>query len=120
MQMLIYKEVRSAEVRLMIIDEISMVSGVLFFQVNQRLTEIFRYSGKEPFSGLPVIVCGDFYQLPPVKVSLVNSSATSIKDFHALDLWMKYQMVEMTKVMRQRGDHDFTRVINKEEEDEHT
>ena len=50
-----------SEVRLIIIDEISMVSSVLFFQVNQRLTEIFRYSGKEPFAGLPVIVCGDFY-----------------------------------------------------------
>ena len=57
---------------------LSMVSSVLFFQVNQRLTEIFRYSGKEPFAGNPVIVC--FYQLPPVKGSPVYSSATSIND----------------------------------------
>ena len=48
-----------SEVRLIIIDEISMVSNLLFFQVNQRLTEIFRYSGKEPFAGLPYTVCGD-------------------------------------------------------------
>ena len=49
-----------SKARLIIIDEISMVSSVSFFQVNKRLTEIFRYSGKEPFAQLPVIVCGDF------------------------------------------------------------
>ena len=63
-----------------------MVSSVLFFQVNQWLTEIFRYSGNEPFSGLPALVCGDFCELPPVKVLPVYSSATSIKGFLALGL----------------------------------
>ena len=48
------------EVRLVIIDEIFKVSSVLFYQVNQRLNEIFGYSGNEPFARLPVIVCGDF------------------------------------------------------------
>ena len=81
------------ELRLIIIDEISMVSSVLFFQVHQQLTEIFRYSGKELFAELPVIVCGDFCQLSPVKVSPVYSSAISIKGFLALDLWKKFQMV---------------------------
>ena len=38
-----------SEVRLIIIDKISVVSTVLVFQVNQRLTEIFIYSGKGPF-----------------------------------------------------------------------
>ena len=28
-------------------------------------------------------------------------------------MWKKLQMVELTEVMRQRGDHDFIRVINK-------
>ena len=82
-----------SEVRLIVIDEISMVSSVLLFQVNQQLNEIFRYSGKEPIAGPPVIVCGDFYQLPPVKIRPVYSSTTSIKCFLALDLWNKLQMV---------------------------
>ena len=38
------------EVRLMIIDEIYMVSSVVFNQVNQPLNEIFGYSGNEPWS----------------------------------------------------------------------
>ena len=38
------------EVRLMIIDEIYMVSSVFFYQVNQPLNGIFGYSGNEPWS----------------------------------------------------------------------
>ena len=96
--------------------QISMVSSVLFLQVNKRLTDIFRYSDKEPFPGLPVIVCVNFYQLPPVKGSPVYSSATSIKGFLALDLRTKFQMVVLTEVMRQKDDHDFIRVLNKKRE----
>ena len=73
-----------------------------------------------------MIVRGDFYQLPPVKCSPVYSSTTSIKFFLALDLWKKFQMAERTEAMRQRGDHDFIRVLNKireeniDEDVEHT
>ena len=38
------------EVRLMIIDEIYMVSSVVFYEFNQPLNEIFGYSGNEPWS----------------------------------------------------------------------
>ena len=57
--------------------------------------------------------CGDFCQLPPVKGSPVYNSATSIKGFLALDLWNKFQMVELTEAMHQRGDNDFVRLLNK-------
>ena len=66
---------------------------------NQQLTEIFRCSGNEPFSGLPIIVCGDFLQLPPVKGLPVSCSAAPIKGFIALDLRRKFRMVELTEVM---------------------
>ena len=71
-----------------------------FFQVNQRLNGIFGYSGNESFAVLLVIVCGDFFQLPPVKNLPVYSSAASIKGFIVLDLWRKFQMVELTEAMR--------------------
>ena len=93
-----------------------MVSSVLFYQVNQRLNELFGYSGNEPFKGLPVIVCGDFFQLSLVKV--LSVSAASIKGFIALDLWRKFQMVELTEVMRQRGDFEFISLLNKIREGE--
>ena len=56
-----------SEIKFIIIDEISMVSSVLFYQVHQRLNEIFGVSTDLPFAGLPVVVCGNLYQLPSVK-----------------------------------------------------
>ena len=91
---------------------------VFFYQVNQRLNEIFGYSGNEPFAGLLVIVCGDFFQLPPVIGLPVYSSAASIKSFFALDLWRKFQMVELTEIMRQRGYFEFISLLNKIKEGE--
>ena len=55
------------ELKVIIIDEISMVSSEFFYQVHSRLIEIFDCKIDEPFSGIPIIFCGDLYQLPPVK-----------------------------------------------------
>jgi len=46
-----------------LIDEVSMVNPILLGHVNQRLCEL---SGNaEPFGGKCVLICGDFFQLPP-------------------------------------------------------
>ena len=58
---------KPSEVRFIIIDENSMVSSMIFYQVNERLNELFRCCDSACFGGLPVLVCGNFYQLPPVK-----------------------------------------------------
>ena len=55
-----------SDVELVIIDEISMVSSKLFYQVHTRMNEIFCPGQDFPFGGKCVIVCGDLYQLPPV------------------------------------------------------
>ena len=47
-------------------DEISMVSGKLFYQIHKCLNEIFSPGQDIPFGGKLIIVCGDLYQLPPV------------------------------------------------------
>ena len=92
--------------KLSIIDAISMVSGTLFYQINLRLIEIF--SVNKPYGGLSVIVCGDFYQLPPVNpppiYSQLDLRKTTIKDINGLELWYLFKMAELTEVMRQRGD----------------
>ena len=85
---------------------------MLLYQVNQRLNEIFRSSDQLPFTGMSVIVCDDFYQLPPVKGLPVYSS-TTIKCFLTLDLWHKFKMAEMTEVMRQRDDYQIINIFNK-------
>ena len=61
---------------------------------------------------------GDLFQLPPVKGLPVYSIAASIKGFIALDLWRKFQTVELTELVRQRGDFEVISLLNKIREGE--
>ena len=62
-----YLRNKLSELKVIIIDEISVVSSELFYQVHSRLIEIFDCKTDEPFAGIPIIVNGDLCQLPPVK-----------------------------------------------------
>ena len=55
-----------SEVKMVIINEFSMVSSDLFFQINAQLLEIFICSTETEFAGLIVILVDDLLQLPPV------------------------------------------------------
>ena len=65
------------------------------------------------FAGLPVLVCGDLYQLPLVKGAPIYSSADNIKGYLSLELWNNFKVVELTEVMRHRGDLEFISFLNK-------
>lgn len=55
---------RIKDTRVLIIDEISMLDSERFYLVD-RICKIARNS-VDPFGGIQLIVCGDFFQLPPV------------------------------------------------------
>ncbi len=59
-----YLHDRFRKLKVLIIDEISMVSPELFSAMD-RILKAFKFSA-EPFGGVQVIVSGDFFQLPPV------------------------------------------------------
>ena len=91
-----------------------MVSGKLLYQVHRRLNEIFHPLQDIPFGGKAVLVCGDFYQLPPVQgkpVFMFDETNTS-DGFLMLDLWRKFRLVELTEIMRQRRDAKFIELLN--------
>ena len=55
------------QINCIIIDEISMVRSDMFAAIDLRMRQCARGSAKRtPFGGKQVIVCGDFFQLPPV------------------------------------------------------
>ena len=56
----LFKYEQSDQVRLLFIDEISLVTPVLFSMLNKRLKQIFE--NNLPFGGLSVILLGDFQQ----------------------------------------------------------
>ena len=56
-------------VRLIVIDEISMIGAKILEDVNERLLKI--KNSKELFGGLHAILCGDLHQLPAVRQTQV-------------------------------------------------
>lgn len=55
---------RMKNLKVLVIDEVSMLSPELFGSIDQ-LLQTFKFNS-EPFGGIQVIVVGDFFQLPPV------------------------------------------------------
>ena len=52
--------------KILVIDEMSMISPGFLYKVNRRLQQAFPENKTKPFGGISVIMMGDFAQLPPV------------------------------------------------------
>ena len=102
-----------SEVKLIVIDEISMVSSKLFYQIHERLIEVFASQDDLDFGGISIIVCGDLYQLPPVmgKPVYVNQDNT-MKEILTHQLWKKFVFIELTEIMRQ-DNKEFAGLLNR-------
>ena len=103
-----------SEMELLVTDEISMVSGKLFYQIHKRLKEIFSPGQDIPFGRKSIAVCGDLYQPPPVNAKPVftfNVTET-MEGFISMDLWHKFKSAELDQVIRQ-DDDIFVNLLNK-------
>jgi ATP-dependent DNA helicase PIF1 len=56
---------------ILVIDEISMLSAELFDSLSE-IGKRVRNNFTQPFGGLQLVVCGDFFQLPPVQLGPKN------------------------------------------------
>ena len=87
---------------LVIIDEISMVSSKLIYQIHKHLNEIFGPGHDVPFGGKSVLVCEDLCQLLPVceKSVFTFSGTETWEGFICMDVWHKFRLAELDQVMR--------------------
>jgi len=94
--------------KLLIIDELSMVSSLTLMYIHLRLTEVM--ASNKPFGGISLVCFGDLLQLPPVKG---NHPFTSVSFWEAKQrlgsvasvyLWQMFTYEELTINMRQSGD----------------
>lgn len=89
--------------RHLVIDEISMISGQLF----DKLEEIARRvkGNNLPFGGIQLILCGDFFQCPPINKKFHKDDDDVVQCFEAA-AWRKCVQIEyeLTNVMRQKED----------------
>ena len=102
-----------ADLKAIIIDEISMVSNTLLLYIHQRLIEIFGCVSdyNKPFAGVTVLLVGDLYQLPPVLKKPVFAQYYN-ELYNIYPLWRNFKMCELTEVMRQRGDATLIDILN--------
>ena len=90
------KSKRWLKTQVLIIDEISMLSGRLFSDLNFIAKSIRKST--LPFGGIQVIVCGDFFQLPPVKI--IEKFCFDVPDWNEVI----HETIELTEIFRQRED----------------
>lgn len=79
-----------------------MIDG-RFFDKLEQLARRIRESIK-PFGGIQLILCGDFFQLPPVPDSLSSGQKIPIKFAFEAESWSKciQRIVALKKVFRQK------------------
>ena len=103
-----------SEVQLIIIDQISMVSKHLLYQIHQRLVEIFN-ALNIIFAWKSVLVVGDSYQLPPVNAMPVYASSNSgePESYVADEICKMLRLREFTEIMPHKGDTSFIDLLNR-------
>ena len=98
----------------LIIDEVSMVGSNMLLEIHKRLQQIKGASHNVMFGGVSILAVGDLYQLPPVgQPPLFSPMSDCYTQLYAsVSLWVDtFQMIELTEVMRQRGDHAFSELL---------
>ena len=99
-------------VKIVVIDEISMVGADMLLTVHRRLCDIM--GNEEPFGGVSVLAVGDLLQLPPVAQKAVFNPPSD--DMAAIygSLWQNlFHIMELKEIRRQRNDFTFASVLNK-------
>ena len=101
-----------AGLKVLIIDEISMVGSSMFGFINQRLKETMGYDSKE-FGGVSVLCVGDLFQLQPVFDGWIFKHSSILYGAFAPILWHSFKMYELTEIMRQKDDRVFAEILNR-------
>lgn len=95
------KEFIKNELKILIIDEISMISMELFSKINLVLQKI---TGKYiRFGGIQTICSGDLFQLSPITGTPIYES----------DLFKEFKHVELTSNFRQENEDEFLELLNR-------
>ena len=103
-----YLKKHMEKTKVLVIDEISMLHARQLDLVNQVIRS-FR-ENEEPFGGLQLVLCGDFFQLPPIGDS-TESSRDKFSFMSASWLEAKLTICYLTEQFRQ-SDNQFSDILN--------
>ena len=102
------------ELKMIIIDEMSMVSADDLYKIHHRMTDIF--SNNLPFGGLSMMFVGDMLQLKPVRGRFIFEEPKDVA--HAIHyqerfLWHNLESVSLKHNHRQGDDRSWSETLNR-------
>jgi ATP-dependent DNA helicase PIF1 len=100
-------QMRLLNVRMLIIDEVSMMGIRMLSWVEKRLRQILNRP-EELFGGAHVILVGDLFQLPPVNDRFCFEDPEGFDNY----IWHEFKLFELTQVMRQKN-ASFASLLNR-------
>ena len=95
------------KVRILIVDEVSMLSKKIFDALNLALQKVRKCSA--PFGGVQLIFTGDFFQLPPVEKEEECQFCFESPDW--LHTFLLRNHIELKHIFRQE-DGEYKRILN--------
>ena len=104
--------IKYKHLKVVIIDEISMVGKKIFYFIDTRLQQMTGIRAR--FGGLSVIAVGDFYQLKPVGYRLVFLDLKEGAKALEPNSWKEhFKLYELVDIMRQKVDLKFAQLLNR-------
>jgi ATP-dependent DNA helicase PIF1 len=103
-----FKAARWQMAKVLIIDEVSMMSAKIF-EILDQIGRRTRGRPDLPFGGLQVIFSGDFFQLPPVQIA--GGEKVNYCFEHPNWIFTFSRTVQLEKIFRQ-GDPVYTKILN--------
>ena len=96
---LVYTRINT--LKILVIDEISMISAELFKKISEYLCIIKK--NNKPFGGIQIVLSGDFCQLPPINGEYCFTS----------DVWKtsEIKIIILEELVRQQNDIEFQNIL---------
>ena len=104
-----------SELKLIIVDEISLVSADTIYTIHMRLKEVFNTLLTNRFANLNVILVGDLLQLRPVQGAFCFETPLNLKfkaNKDTLDLWNSFEPMILKHNHRQGDEKEWAEALN--------
>jgi len=99
------------QMKILVIDEISMVGATTLSNLNVTMQEIFE--NERPLGGIAVLGVGDLLQLNPVGEKPVYKECKSGYGALATSVWDLFKLYELTDIVRQKDDPAFAELLSR-------
>ncbi|KAK3098765.1 hypothetical protein FSP39_022868 [Pinctada imbricata] len=99
------------QMKILIIDEISMVGANTLSNLNLTLQNIFE--NDKPFGDKAVLAVGDLLQLNPVGEKAVYKQVNTGYAALSMSVWEFFYLFELDEIVRQKGDPEFANLLSR-------